>query len=301
MTESIDVAVSAGRDDVIPVTPQPPTSGRVAIPIGKRPYLQGFDEAPGKNKPVDYDASEVGASYKEKSGQRFTTYTVYLYDVYEYNTWDDYKNAASSGSLTEKVASFELCYDAQMWSGKRLNPDILREDELEVTIRATNKAGKQRDKPKFALILADIDLAEPDGFYRETYKVKGKKKSLPTLRYGKLKKNRTGEHKKDRVNRSKAICVHRWGPRGSEGCATTPNRQYGKWYTAKSKNEQNLLKKGRPLGLWEFEADMKRWMNLTDPKRPGRLVLPGKSLSYAEYSVEMSDWSEEAIEEFVVQ
>jgi len=61
------------------------------------------------------------------------------------------------------------------------------------------------------------------------------------------------------------------------------------------------LKKKRPLGLWAFEADMKEWMNLEDPKKPGRLVLPGKSVAYSGYSIEMSDWSDFEMEEFEIR
>ena len=136
MTETVDVSLSENQD-TNPIPPSLPTSGRVAIPVAKRAYLEGFDENPGKVMPKDYDASAIGATYSVKSNKPFSTYTIYKFSVYEYNIWDDYKNAVQAGSLTPEVVSFELCFDVHMWSENTLNPDILRENEFEVTMRAT--------------------------------------------------------------------------------------------------------------------------------------------------------------------
>jgi len=312
------VCPSAGSSNINPLCRKksPRLSGRVAVPVGQREYIEDYDAKPGKNMPDGYDKVSNNIIYKIKGKQPFSTYTVYKFNVYEYDTYDDYKTAFNAGTLKKEVATFELSFDVQMLTPKKgwILPHILQEKHREVAMWANKRAGKKREKSNkgFGIYLSNIDMKRRDGLFR----LPGKER--PMLLYGgkptkeQLKSDPKGE-KPFGAYQSGAIAVHLFGPSGSEGCSTTIDKKYWvkqrpkgfkKWTEDEKKEWKEKWKRER---LPAFERDMMEWMNITGwegppaPRVPARIVLPGIAETYPDYFPGFANWDSEEVGEILFE
>ena len=83
---NINGAGEAGDQKETNLKKRSPYSGRVAIPVAKRQYTEGWDYPPGLDKPKRY--SSEPRYYEKKRGkkfdQNFKTYDIYRFDVFKY-------------------------------------------------------------------------------------------------------------------------------------------------------------------------------------------------------------------------
>jgi hypothetical protein len=298
---NINGAGEAGDQKETNLKKRSPYSGRVAIPVAKRQYTEGWDYPPGLDKPKRY--SSEPRYYEKKRGkkvdQNFKTYDIYRFDVFKYHKVEGeggYDTASKEDRKANFEASFELAFEVQLWFGKtknsptvRLNPHILYKGPRTVAMYAKPIAGKsQKDYTKWR--------PDEDARRKKLNDKRMKKKSkLPQLEMTKAKRPKFGIYLAD-LNPGKPrgkdpenkltyiepepikninIAVHLKGPGGSEGCATVPWR-------GSSPLDHDV---GKYSKVYEFENDLMKWMNLEPRGEAAQIQLPGYEEHYPSYGI----------------
>lgn len=133
-------------------------------------------------------------------------YTAYEYNVYDYNTPQEYIAAERAGTLTDPIGSVELSFDARMKGdnkGTILGPEG-KWAEMQ------NRHTQYGEKTKHAISITDVGKGKEDIFTTK----KGSSTINKLLNKIGLGTPETGEVRKN-------IRAHAGGPYGSKGCATS--------------------------------------------------------------------------------
>jgi hypothetical protein len=235
------------------------------VPTGKRAYDPRYDMPPGKG---------------------FTSYDVYQFTVYDYETYDAYQAAvaAKDNVAARAVARFELSGDVQLKEkgAHHYNPSIIGTTARAVQVRLLD-SGTRRTQ-KFGLKVEDIGSpAGPRG-------------RLGRLRYDDPSRKVCGK----RGCNAAGIRIHLGGPAYSTGCLTTPDRSFiAKRPDPKNPDrfirEPSVKKVGGQFITTEqfaaFEDYIARSLNLQAAAPTAVLVLPGRDVKYPSYEYSANAYS----------
>jgi hypothetical protein len=253
----------------------------------------------------------------------FTTYKIYTFEAYEYDTYADYMKAHATNKLKPKVAKadFKLSFDVQMWKtwtvkdkkGKdkkddeghtiyqrdengdtkmQLNPTILQDLPREAAMWAKPWAGSadehKRANEKGKKIKHGITLYGIDVTTGEVLQEKATDKEGNLLDW-----QRTFRYGVVPIDPKYPDKDPEWPKTMGRNCS--PCIDVHIWGPSGSEGcattpMQHYVDMGDVPGNAAWETDMKRGMNLGDSNAMARIVLPGKNSPppYIDFLLELS-------------